>query len=707
MSDTDFDVELPEDIEQEDLVVEDPVFPNEDVKQQLVQYLTGEWTDVREGNERSELEEDWEEWRRISIAKPKQRAKTKPWENSANVVTPFTFSNVNGVFSHLKAAIAEKRPRWQVEAGNDEYVEAAAAWQRWLNELMLSKLHINISEKDETIMFDGARMGTQFAEVPWVTRRVQFKRRDPSGRAVVVDKTIYDGPTIEPHRLEDVITRSHWTVQDSPYIGFVYHFTKQDLKTEETNGFFEDVERVFASPADEEKSRVEEGEKLGVDPSSYEDLVEIGTPYHVVKFYVRWDADEDGVAEDLIVWLEPESRQVLRAEWNELGVRPIGLGRYIKIPYWIYGLGVSAMLYRLQEEIDTMHNIGIDSLHISSLQMFVTPKGAGLGPNEPFFPLKQIQLDDPARDFNVVKFPNVSGETIQREQVAQQYGRTVTGISEAQLGMPDTTAKSGTSPSLQQFLAQQGNKILRSIIASFADFYGELGQYVTLQLVANSDRVLAGNAPLLKLARKEDIPEIRKVLAMNVEDVPQQFQFTVKTTEADKTEDAKRQFLMMKHQLMGQYMQQAMQVVQMLDTPQVQQMPNMREFVAQMYVAQTKLMEESLALFDVENTDEYLPNVEAMSLGLELMDVMRKPQIAQLKQRLEEARGEGSGIEGQAGQPRVFRPGYTAGEDTAGDAGDEAAGPVAPRTGAGGGGGPAAQQPGAGVAGSGQGGNGQ
>jgi hypothetical protein len=266
--------------------------------------------------------------------------------------------------------------------------------------------------------------------------------------------------------------------------------------------------------------------------------------------------------------------------------------------------------------------------------------------------------------------------------------------------MPDTTAKSGTSPTLQQFLAQQGNKILRSIIGSVADFYSELGQYVMLQAVANSDRVLAGRAPLLELLNEEEDKDlVRDVLRMDVEDIPQMFHFNVMTTEADKTDDARRQFLMTKHQLMAQYIQQAQQMVMMMDNPQMQQMPNAREFTMKMYVALTQLMEETLGLFDVENTDDYLPNVEKTQVALDIMEAMQAPQIAAAKRQLEEVRGEGQGASAESGESGVFQPGYTADENAAGDAGDQGAGAVAPGQGGGGNVGPAPQQPGQGATG--------
>lgn len=698
MSD-EFDVTVVDDDEMDDVKVLDEVFPDDEIKEQLVQYLCDEYEEIVNGSERAELREDWKEWRRISVAKPRERVRDYPWPNAANVTTPFTFSNVNGVVSHVKAAIIEKKPRLTVECTADTYKDHAAACQRWLNVLLDSPLHMNASKEDEGIIFDLVRMGTQVIEVPWDTRRVQFKRRTSDGRSEVVNNVLYDGPILKRWRLEDTVIRSHWDVQSSPYIGCVYQFTKQDLLREEFNGFFRDVEAVLAHVDDGEDSREVERSQQGVDPNVTHRLDDAGTPYEVVKFYVRWDADNDGMDEDLIVWIQPDSKVVLRHEFNELGARPVVRAPYINVPDMFYALGVCAMLSSLQEEIDTMHNIGINSLHVSSLQMYVTPRGSGIGPDEPFFPLKNIQVDTP-QDFQIVKFPNVSSETIQRENVAQQYGRSVTGISEGQLGMPDTTAKSGTSPTLQQFLAQQGNKVLRSIIGTVAHAYSEAYLYVLLQLVANSNVVLAGNEPLVMVAKEEDRELIREVLQMDVEDVALRFHFMVKTTEADKTDDARRQFLMQRQQMYAMYIQQAMGMMQIVANPDPAMEP-LKEFAMRIVVGLTKQMEETLQLFNVDQTEDYLPAMEGQALMLELMQLMQQPQIEQVRKQVEAAKG--GTYEGRTSESEgtgVYRPGYTANEGTDGEPGGQSpvamAGRPAGSSGgsvSGGPGGPGAQPP--------------
>ena len=627
------------------------VFPDDDIMHELTGYLKREYHEVVDNPERGIFLEDLKEYKRIAKVKPKASNKDYPWPGASNVTTPFTLSNVNGVFSYLKAAITEQRPRWQVDAGDDEYEDHADAISRWINEIMTSELHVNIRAVDEEMLWNIIVCGTQVADVPWTTKRAQFKRKASDGGVEVVDKVVYDGPVVEPVAIEDVIVRSHWNLQKGPYIGFARTFTRQELEQEEHNGFFEDIDRVLHAAAVDNQVKSQDRLEMGIN-SSYTATDDAGQLYTIVKFYVRWDADNDGVAEDIILWFEPESGTILRAEWNEISLRPAARGIYLPIPGLFYGLGIPSVLYSLQEEIDTMHNIGVNNLHIASLQMYVTPTGSSIGDNEAFFPLKNIKVDDPSRDFVPIAFPNVSNETLRREQVAREYGRTV-GVSEAQLGMPDTTAKSGTSPTLQQFLSQQGNTVLRSIGQSVAQFYAELGMHVLLQLVANSDRILFGNRALLRLAPKEDQEFIEEVLRMPVEEIPQLFMLTVKTTEADKTEDARRQFLMTRQQLYSMYIQQAMEIVQMMDNPQVQQMPNFSEFINKVYVGLTKQMEETLELFDVSRTGDYIPDVEMMATMLELMEVVRQPMVAQAKEQLRSLKGEQEGSRGSTGQPGI------------------------------------------------------
>jgi hypothetical protein len=655
----------PKVIDEENLEEEyfDPVFGQgtraEEVKAQLLEWLEEELADLRPaegeigGNERAAFEERWKTWRRMSMARPRTEKVSKPWNGASNMATPFMFSQINGVTAHVKAAITEKRPRLTMDAMNPRYVQHAKAMQRWVNNMAESPLHINLTRYDTELPYETTRMGTHVLETSWVQRRSQIKRM-VGGAPQVINKIVYEGPDVTTYRLEDVFIRNEFeNAQVAPAVFLRSYYTAQDLKIAEANGEFDEVEEVLSNAiSNQDENKQNENEIIGLDS----DVASNPMPsklYEIMKTYVRFDADEDGIPEDIIVWWSPSSQKILRAEFNETGRRPITVSKYISITGQFYGLGVGWMLEPIQAEIDTLHNIRINSLHISSLQMFGTRPGAdGLGPDEEFYPFKRVPMEEPG-DFQVITFPDTSGGTFTAENYAQQYGTGITGMQPSQLGAPDPVAKSGTSPTLQQFLSEQGNRVLRSIIRNAEMAQSEMGLDIVLSLVANAGSVLR-DGKLLELADAEDRPLIEEVLLMNVEDIPLTFQLRVTSTPADETQDAKRQMVLTKMQLYTQYFQTAMQIQQMMANPQMP--PEMQQFIQKMFVGMTNITEETLKLYDVDDVENLLPNVKMQELMLQMMDEMKKPQLLQMEEQLRRMQ-HGGQMGGAGGQMAIEDPG--------------------------------------------------
>jgi hypothetical protein len=631
-------------------------------KDRLITYLQKEIDDERDSNERYGLKQFWKIMREMSHARPETATKNTPWENASNVVPPFLFSNINGVASHLKAAMIEKKPRFKGHTDNKKFQKNAKAVTKWINKMLESDLHVNLPKQDGLICWDLARMGIVVLEVPWFEKRTQFKR-ETEGQIEKVDRITYSGPKVKMHRIEDVYTRAIWTdEQESPYIGFREPWTQQDMERLKYDGFFPDWEPSEAIEIEiVEESRREEHEKIGTDDMNVKLADEIGSAYEVYKFYIRFDADGDGMHEELIVWFAKDVHKLLRVEYNELGVRPVPIIRYVAIPQWFYGHGVGFMLQDIQEEITTLHNMRVDNLHLSSRPVTFTREGSGMDEDKTLSPGEMISTMDPQLDVNVITIPNNSGQMMDAEHMAMQYGRMITGISETQLGMPDTTAKSGTSPTLQQFLAQQGNKILRNLVANAELGYGKIPYYVLLQCVANSDVILDDpQRRLLSLVPTEDIELVEEVLKMNVEDIPMEFQFTMRSTEVDETDDAKRQQMAMQMQMYVQGMMTVMQLKGQIENPQVP--PGVKELANYTAVGIVKLLEETLRLLSVENADEMLPDVEKEALMLELLETMKQPEIKDLERALERLerygnQAQGGPVQEIGGGPGIGGPG--------------------------------------------------
>lgn len=313
-----------------------------------------------------------------------------------------------------------------------------------------------------------------------------------------------------------------------------------------------------------------------------------------------YDADKNGIPEDIKVWMEPNTGIILRTEFNLLGVRDYAMLSYFKVPNQLYGIGLGHLLEGLQEEADFYHNHRADNLHMSLMPMFKRRRGSMKVKKEELHPGKIIDLDDP-NDLVSFVVPDLTNSTYQAENMARDYADRVSGANDPMSGFADPVMKSGADVASTMFLAQQGNSILNAIYEGIEKAYGEIGQLILIQLVANKDRVD------LSMMNEQDANLIMQVLQLPLETLPTTFRFKVKTTALDRTEEAKTKQLHEATQLYNLYGQQMMQVLPMINNPQVP--PHIQQFAMQMFVGATKFAKQIMKGYRIEGVEELFPDV--------------------------------------------------------------------------------------------------
>src|SRR5512138_3670778 len=114
------------------------IFPNEETRNQCLEYIVSEILDVRDGDARKGLEERWEKWRRQRRAIPESPTRDTPWINAANIEPPLTQQKCNTIFAKEAAAFAQKKPRCTVEplAQSADDTAIAEALQKFLEHLL-------------------------------------------------------------------------------------------------------------------------------------------------------------------------------------------------------------------------------------------------------------------------------------------------------------------------------------------------------------------------------------------------------------------------------------------------------------------------------------------------------------------------------------------------------------------------------------------
>ncbi|MCK4825364.1 hypothetical protein KA005_56980, partial [bacterium] len=262
--------------------------------------------------------------------------------------------------------------------------------------------------------------------------------------------------------------------------------------------------------------------------------------------------------------------------------------------------------------------------------------------NEEFRPLKHIIVDDPLADFQVVKFPDLGYGTLQAELMTKEYADRVTGSADAMMGFESKSAGTRATSSGTQFLAQQGSRIFTAISESVEDAYGEIGQIVVFQIIRNKNLIIN---ELDKLVSPEYVEPLKQVLDMNVEDIPTTFKFKVQTTQAEKTEDARRQSILTLFQLYSMGGEKLIQLAGIIFNPQMQLPPEAKEAAMKFYIGGTKMLDEIMEFFGEDDRRSYLPYIKNLEFMTQALENMKDQKLEMMKGQMRN-QGQPGGLTG-------------------------------------------------------------
>jgi len=581
-----------------------------EAKDYVANYLRAEIKDVLDGSERTKFVEDLNKWRRMAMAKPEQESKSYPWQDASNIVTPIMAQKQNTIYAKLIAMFSSKRPFWSCISEDQSKQKHADAIALLMNFLAKGTFHLNIDRVNRTLMYDLVLHGTQPVRVPWTYSSWPVATKDENGNVTTEDRVMHNGPSIVPIRLEDFIIRSYYDdIQKAPWVGIRTWLTHAELKQREADGIYAEVDSILAFYQKElTADRREELERRGFAPSSIGSVEETRI-YPIIETYVFYDADGDGVPEDIKVWIEVESGVILRSEANTLGARDITVLRYFQLPYQMMGLGIGHFLERLQDEADFLHNHRIDNLHFSLIPAYKRRRGSSTKKQQTLHPGAIIDLDD-INDLVPLITPDLTGSTYQSEMLTRDYADRVSGANDPMSGYADTTMKSGADVGSTLFLAEQGNSILNAIYDGIENDYSEIGQLVLMQLVANKDRVD------LSMLSEEDAALVSEVLQMPVEVLPTAFTFRIETTDQSRSEETKRQTLAQAAGMYASYGQQMMQLTAVIDNPQIPPQSLTKQLATRMFIGGTDFVKQAMKMMKVGNEDILFPDTTQLELRI-------------------------------------------------------------------------------------------
>lgn len=607
---------------EEDSLLREPsteIFASDEIQTALLDYLVKEITEVASDSGRTVRMSRNEKIKRQRMARPEQETRDFPWEGAANVTPPMVLQKTNTVATKMLATLLNKFPLFTYEAV-EPYDRHAEALTRYVQGLLESPYGINFYEKLWPIIYDACSMGTKFLKVPFTVERMKFNKiNSETGGTEVVDRIIRALPEVKPIPFEDFFIRPEWdNIQTAPWCGVRHYLYKHEIDQLSEQGYYANVENLVSPRKGLDDHKIQDMENMGTTPAGGQE--ENNYIYSIYEINVKWDADGDGFAEDIIIHFEPESQTILRAEYNDLGTRDYVRLPYIEIPDQIYGLGIGEMLSSLQDEVEALHNMRINATHLTLNPVQVVSDASDFGDDDSIHPGKRIRTAVPREDVQWLLVPDLGSSALSAEQYTNTYADKATGASQALAGS-DIGGQNRIGATGTQYLGSQSLEFLDSIAVQLSYKLPQIAMLILYQLVRNSDLVVLDN-----LAEADRVL-VQEILSMSVEDIPSKFKFRARVSAVQDSKQVKQQGAMALFQTYNMYGDKIIQLATQLSNPQLQQLPKLNEAMATYTVGLTKLMENMLTNYDEDNVGDYLPFIRDLELALEMQDSQRNAEV--------------------------------------------------------------------------------
>jgi hypothetical protein len=393
---------------------------------------------------------------------------TGPWANASNLHLPVTLTACRAVHARMYAALMSVQPPFSVKPIDEAssiavpLVEGVLAYalREWMN------YRDGCAEMVDMWIWNWITTGSGIGKLRWdrtYSRYVEVyeapfkeKKFNPiSGqnedRTVMIEKErpvtkkTFDGPVGDVKDPEDLlIIGGEGDPDRADVVIDRYYHTRSEMYALCDTGVFDPdtVDEILNGSNDAENVDLASGLKQDKEVNS--GIIQSNTNadldrFEILECYCKLDENDDGLDENLIIWVHVKSKKVLRATYLnrvlEGGETPYFKIDFLKKRGHPYGMGIPEILYSLQKEVDAMHNIRIDFGILSTMPFGFYRAHSGLNPQTiDLEPGKLIPVNDPQND---VYFPQLGNRTFfsdGEEASIMAYIERLTSISDINLG---------------------------------------------------------------------------------------------------------------------------------------------------------------------------------------------------------------------------------------------------------------------------------
>lgn len=564
----------------------------------------------------------------------KKKSKSFPWPKSANVAIPVTRKNIDTVHVRLIDGIFNRRKVVICRAKSPEFVDIAPQIEEALD--WLQRHVIRLKEKLLSPLFQATQAGTGVGKLVWESKKRTIyryanrdERDDPNTKtyplagttekAVKDIQTVYEGPNIYPVDRSDFIVSSDATnIADSYLAGFRFYLRYPQVLVRVKQGLYDkSVLDAISQPdkfdANKEAKAETEGKELR--KTLYEE------PYELWELWLKYDVDDDGEEDDIVVVFHPASSTIFRAIYNPLflNFRPFFRLVGYPLPYSFDGMGLCEAMEQLQEEIDSIHNQRLDRMSVINAPPTFTRAGIGL---EDFklAPGKNYEVETEIESaFKVAPLPDVFPSTFMEEDRLHGMASQVAG------NMPELEGMSTSErPVAKETLARIGeaNKKFKYFIDNYRMGIIEIF-YMILEMIAQYQ-------PTLRYKSEEGAGLIDKSVSFPVELLRDGLEIDLAASTEVLSQESRREVNLEIYTIMKDWMTMAGGMVQAFTSPQVPS--EFKKYLIFSNMVGVEVLKRILRDFDVVDVDKLVADFtkvidvkKALMMSVDLMPQQQGP----------------------------------------------------------------------------------
>lgn len=516
-----------------------------------------------------QLLENIKKWNQLY--KGKREKKNYPYAGVANTCSSMTRSDADAIFVRVYDAITNKRRYFLMNVVDPNASAEKVAYVKKLERAFDHYLRKEMRFKDKIRfpLLQTVKSGTGVGKIVYETKNKTIyryatpeekkdkdvKKFKTGGDPVVKEVSeTFAGPNVYPVAREDwVVSSDALDIDDAYMCGFRFRLRKPQVKV---RAMLEDgwdrlaVSRILPSEFPELKKQREELHGRDVEKTEYEE------PYEFWELYSKYDVDDDGQEDDIVITIHMPSGSVVDAKYNPTfyGYRPFFDLKGSPVEYTYDGEGVCEILEGTQDDVDAIRNLRLDRLAQINMPMYLVQPGVGID-NFKQNPGKVWVVDGNLEDsIRVVQFPDVYPSTYAEEDRLVADGDRAVGITPNVLGV--STAE---RPVARETFAniEEANKKFKNWTESVRSGLLELG-YKLLECFAQHQPVYTytdetGGGVTIEMP----MGDIRNFIELELEVSSEQMNMEIR-----------REIGIVKFQLLRDYMTGMTGIAQILASPQ-------------------------------------------------------------------------------------------------------------------------------------------